>query len=152
MEASPKPGFRLRPRFSLRMLLMLTTCVALFCWWRQRPAVIADKFIDAVKARDYAAADALFQRPQTGFVEEFMRRDDRNRITVTREPQTAGDWLKGVCRMSVALEDFSGLGASIVIHFTSDATGVRNFGFHTTTSSSMQLTPAPQYRQRIELD
>jgi hypothetical protein len=147
----PETARRFRPRFSLRMLLVLTVFVALFCWWRQRPAAFADRFNQAIEAKHYAAADALFKNPDQPFVVAFMKRDARNRITAKRERQSPGDWLKGDCRMTIALEDFSGAGATIVIKLATDAWGMRNFGFEQVTNS-VQVFPAPLPGQAFERD
>ncbi|HEX3601894.1 MAG TPA: hypothetical protein VHU84_17205 [Lacipirellulaceae bacterium] len=50
----------MRPRFSLRTLLVLTTLLALFCYfWVIMPTQTAQQFVHAVNAEDYAIADRL---------------------------------------------------------------------------------------------
>ena len=53
---------QLRPRFSLRTLLVLTVILAAACyWWIARPTMIANRFIAAIdQGHDYTAADAWF--------------------------------------------------------------------------------------------
>jgi hypothetical protein len=47
-------------RFSLRTLLILTALAAAGCYWFARPMVVAYRFVRAIDAEDYAAADAQF--------------------------------------------------------------------------------------------
>src|SRR3954470_18705017 len=50
----------MRPRFSLRTLLIFTTALAFFCYyWVIRPTQNAKQFVRAVNAEDYTTADQL---------------------------------------------------------------------------------------------
>ncbi len=50
----------MRPRFSLRTLLILTTALALFCYyWVIMPTRTAKQFVHAINSEDYATADKL---------------------------------------------------------------------------------------------
>ena len=50
----------MRPRFSLRTLLIITTLIALCCYyWVIRPTQTAKQFVRAVNSEDYATADKL---------------------------------------------------------------------------------------------
>jgi hypothetical protein len=56
----------MRPRFSLRWFLFGIAVLAAVCYVLPvRPTVIADQFVAAVNARDYAAAQSLFRNPIT---------------------------------------------------------------------------------------
>jgi hypothetical protein len=48
-----------RPRISLRGLLILTALLAAFCYWRDRPRQVANRFVAAIEAGDYRAAEAI---------------------------------------------------------------------------------------------
>jgi hypothetical protein len=51
----------MRPRFSLRRLLLFTALVAAACyWWIARPTNTAKRFVAAVNCGDFAAAQTLF--------------------------------------------------------------------------------------------
>ena len=111
-------------RFSLRTLLILVTCAAVLCWWRDRPRQIADRFIGAVEAEQYETADSLFASSDNRVIKLFMSRDERNQIHAERQPQSAGDWLSGECRIAVRMEDYKGLGASLRVDTYATAEGV----------------------------
>jgi hypothetical protein len=50
----------MRPRFSLRWLLLLTALVAAVCyWWIARPTNVANRFAAAIDSADYAAAQGM---------------------------------------------------------------------------------------------
>jgi hypothetical protein len=51
----------MRPRFSLRTLLILTTLAALGCGWLVIPSLRADRFIAAILRDDLEAADNMFR-------------------------------------------------------------------------------------------
>jgi hypothetical protein len=62
----------MRPRFSIRALLILTTLVAAACgWWVAAPTIVAHRFSRAIKSQDYAAADALCARPEDAFISDL---------------------------------------------------------------------------------
>ena len=42
----------MKPRISLRGLLIFTAIVATFCYWRDRPRQIANRFVAAIEAGD----------------------------------------------------------------------------------------------------
>ena len=51
----------MRPRFSLRMMLILTAVTACFYfYWFVMPGATARRFVDSIGAENYQAADALF--------------------------------------------------------------------------------------------
>jgi hypothetical protein len=51
----------IRFRFSLRVLLTVTTFFAGFCYyWIVMPGATAKRFVDSIAAEDYKAADGLF--------------------------------------------------------------------------------------------
>ena len=53
----------MRPRFSLRTLLIFTAFFAGFCYfWIVMPSVTAKHFVDAINAEDYVAADMFFAK------------------------------------------------------------------------------------------
>jgi hypothetical protein len=59
----------MRPRFSLRWLLILTALVAVACyWWTARPTILANRFRNRIAAQDFAAADRLCRDPNRRFV------------------------------------------------------------------------------------
>jgi hypothetical protein len=59
----------MRPRFTIRALLMLMAVVAFACyWWIGRPTIIAQQFAAAMARGDAAAADALCLDPNRRFV------------------------------------------------------------------------------------
>jgi hypothetical protein len=50
----------MRPRFSLRFVLLLAACVSLVCYWLfVHPTVIADRFARAIESKDYNLAESM---------------------------------------------------------------------------------------------
>jgi len=135
-------------RFSLRALLVVVTLAVAFCVWRERPRRMANRFVEAVKAAHYQAADELCAGGVHAFVVRFMERDNRNQITAERQRQTPGEWLKGECRVAVNLEDFSGLGASISRQMTATSWGIER---HTAGEfiATIKYAPDPIMHQDI---
>lgn len=113
-------------RFSLRKLLLLTACLAAFCYWRDRPRQIADRFVAAVDARDRGLTDSLFVSGTQGpWVFEFGGPDGE--YAAVRETQSPLEWLKGQCRVVVEIKQknwqFHG-----VVSFLVTAQGVEVYG------------------------
>jgi hypothetical protein len=51
----------MRPRFSIRKLLVLTGLLAAACyWWVARPTIVAEQFVSAVNSNDQVAAKAMY--------------------------------------------------------------------------------------------
>jgi len=111
-------------RFSLRTMLILTACAALFCWWRDQPRRIANQFVAAVENGQYDVADSFFSDGTHPFMVRVIEGDDRNRIDAKRQVQTPGEWLRGDCLVEVRVEDFRGLGATITLNVTATASGI----------------------------
>jgi hypothetical protein len=51
----------MKPRFTIRVLLILTACLAAFCYWRDRPRQIANQFVAAIESGDYKLAESMFK-------------------------------------------------------------------------------------------
>jgi hypothetical protein len=87
---------------------VLVTLIGFFTYWQSRPAQLADRFVAAIVAGDYAAADRMFHTPQKHKLAAWMKKSYRIDITARREPASLLDWIKGVSRVSVVVEDRSG--------------------------------------------
>jgi hypothetical protein len=82
----------MKRRISLRGLLLLTVCLATFCYWRDRPRQIANRFVAAIEAGDYELAESIFADDGLGLTDEqsiFTGWEARNL------GQSAGEWLRG---------------------------------------------------------
>jgi hypothetical protein len=95
-------------RFSIRTMLVLVAAIGFVAFWQSRPAQVADRFVAAIEAGDYAAADGMFRRRQQHRFAEWMKKSYRMEITARREPPTLLDWFKGVSRVTVVIDDYSG--------------------------------------------
>jgi hypothetical protein len=62
-----------RIRFSLRFAFAVTTIVACGCYWLMLPTINAQRFVAAVRANDYEAADSFFLRADDRF---FVQRNE----------------------------------------------------------------------------
>lgn len=96
-----------RPRFSVKAALLFTAAVAGICYWRSRPAVIAQGFVDAINKSDYAAADALFAQDKFQFVVRHQQKHPKNKISASRSRQSLTDWLEGKCTVNVFMDIWS---------------------------------------------
>ncbi len=115
-------------RFSLRTMLILMTCAAALCWWRDRPRRMADQFVDAIEAGDFEAAKAMIVDRQREVIACFLERDVRNRILDgERETQSSWEWINGQCRVAVTFLDFEGLGGSITVLMMATNEGIREW-------------------------
>lgn len=111
-------------RFSLRTMMILVTCAAALCWWRDRPRRIAHCFADAVNGGQYGDAEELIVDADQQAFAKFMRREARNEATATVRRQTSHEWLRGECQVAISLEDFAGLGATLQMHAVATTNGV----------------------------
>jgi hypothetical protein len=115
-------------RFSLRTLLILMTFAAALCWWRDRPRRLADRFVDAIEAGNFEAANSMIVDRQWEVFAAFLKRDERNRILdAARETQTSREWINGQCRVAVTFLDFEGLGGSITVLMMATNEGIREW-------------------------
>jgi hypothetical protein len=63
---SPLNTALMRPRFSLRWLLIFTAAVAVACyWWIARPTITANRFAAAVEQGEFAAAESMASDSET---------------------------------------------------------------------------------------
>jgi hypothetical protein len=87
-----------RPRFSLRGLLLLTACLAVFITVWDRPRRIASRFAAAIEAGDRATADAIYKHGNFSVI-DFAQ--DGSKFDSHRARQSIGDWLLGRCRVVI---------------------------------------------------
>jgi hypothetical protein len=63
----------MRPRFSLRWLLLLTAAIAVACYgWITRPTIVANRFTKSLESRNFGAADRLCVDPNRHFVRRAL--------------------------------------------------------------------------------
>jgi hypothetical protein len=96
----------MKPRFSLRTLLVVITIVALLAWWQTSPARLADRLVSYIETGRYAEAEILLGKKNT--ITGKMNRTARREISAAREPATWVDWLKGVSRVRLVIVDSGG--------------------------------------------
>lgn len=98
----------MRLRISLRGLLVLTACVAVACWWLDRPRQVMDRFVAAVEAGDYNAVRSMIDvdhaSPRIRLPDEFADQGPRlpYKWGISRREPTILDWLQGRRRISVS--------------------------------------------------
>ena len=93
---------RLRLRFSLRTLFLLTTLVAGLCLLFLLPTFNAKNLLKAIDAEDYAAADKLFSDPHDRFLADWFENRWGMRTTAQLLPFTFGQFCHN--RREVLLE------------------------------------------------
>jgi len=82
-------------RFSLARLFLLMTLVCCFIFWRSKPSMLADKFVQAVESSQYSDADLLFNTPKDTFLGEWTARHQPTSVKVAFEKQSIVEWLSG---------------------------------------------------------
>ncbi|MAT70822.1 MAG: hypothetical protein CMJ58_15005 [Planctomycetaceae bacterium] len=101
----------MKPRFSLKLLLMAVTATALFCYWRTRPAAISHRFVEAAAKGDYATADQLLITPSMRKLDQWERENREIRVWLHPQKQTVLDWLAGRMSGQIVVEgDINGPG------------------------------------------
>ena len=73
-------------------MLILTAGLAAFCYWRDRPRQVANRFVAAIEAGDYAAAEAMFGGDRVGIANPPTEMSEWEVIQVV---PSAVDWLCG---------------------------------------------------------
>ena len=119
------------PRFSLRGLLILTVAVAGFCYWRDRPRQMAQRFVVAMKAEDYVTAEEMMGR--SGGVRAI-----NTKWHVALGEQSLGDWLRG--RYPLRAEATFGLNFYGTAPLEATATGIKYRGVWESPDASFRLT------------
>jgi hypothetical protein len=90
----------MRPRFSLRTLLVLTALAAAACWWWvARPTIVAERFAAAVNRGTYAAAGELFCEPTSLELGQYASPESRFLLSAKLHPRTTQDLLRGRWRL-----------------------------------------------------
>ena len=94
----------MRPRFSLRTLLALTTALALFCYyWVIMPTRTAQKFLDAVKSSDFVTADECFRDSKDRYYAKLHAEYWTFKLQVNLEQRSLSEFLRGERRVSYQL-------------------------------------------------
>jgi hypothetical protein len=95
-------------RFSVRRLLLLTACVAVICWWLDRPRQLANAFAAAVEAGDYELARSMIDPDHAKFIrlpsEQVVERPNQPPHTwgLWQPEPSLLDWFRGRRRIIVA--------------------------------------------------
>jgi hypothetical protein len=93
----------MRPRFTLRALFVLTTIVALGCWWLVLPSLSAQRFVRAINSADYQQADACFQKGADRFLEKWNDEHWQFAASAELESWTFREVLRGQRRVQLHL-------------------------------------------------
>ena len=94
----------MRPRFSLRTLLTLTTAFALFCYyWVIMPTRTAQRFLDAVKSNDFVTADECFRDAKDRNYAKLDGEYWAFKLQANLEQRSLAEFLRGERRISYQL-------------------------------------------------
>jgi hypothetical protein len=86
----------MRFRFSLRTFLVLVALLAAFCYfWFVMPTRTANRFIEAVQAKEYDAADLMFRAPDSRFIASSAEKYWAFEATAERLPISLHQLLTG---------------------------------------------------------
>ena len=99
----------MRPRFSIRTLLVLTALAAAACyWWISAPTQVALRFKQAVESADYRSANAMFLEANKSVRDMFTRDPDTTSavpaagLTVRVLPRSWTDLVRRERRLAVS--------------------------------------------------
>jgi hypothetical protein len=124
----------MRPRFSLRGLLLLTACLAALLYWFSRPLQVANHFVAAIEAGDHKAAEAMFTTDDRELTNLSQSVPGWAALPITR---SARDWFAG--RYFIRLAGIEG-GKSVVCYVKATAAGMEPAGKWYVAARAM---PAP---------
>jgi hypothetical protein len=93
----------MRPRFSLRALFVLTTIVALGCYWLILPSLSAQRFVRAINSADYRQADACFQEGDYRFLVKWNEEFWQFTSSADLEPWSFRDVVRGQRQVNLHL-------------------------------------------------
>lgn len=89
-------------RYSLRTLFMMMTAVAAGCYWMVLPTINAQRFVQAIQERNYAAAERIFISKSEAFPGSFKQyRHFKSWPTIA--PMTLSDIWRGERRIGVGI-------------------------------------------------
>ena len=99
----PDGDMEMRLRFSIRALFVLTTIVALGCWWLVIPSLSAQRFVQAINSADYQQADACFRKSDDRFIAKWNDEHWQFAASAELEPWTFREILCGQRRVQLHL-------------------------------------------------
>lgn len=111
----------MKPRFSVRALLIAVFCLGFLCWWHDRPRRVARKLQEAVVEGRYEAADSMIAAPGHRVLDRLTK-TGRNSIESKGIIQTPSQWLRGECGVMLEVSDSQRV--FLTMHAVADAHGV----------------------------
>ena len=112
-------------RYSVRACLVVTCVVASLCYWRVRPGMVANRFVNSLAAKDYTRANRMLdERMSLDLVYWATNGKDMSARATFDEP-TFSDWVLGQRRGQLFASvtfDRTVIGRSAILMAT--ATGV----------------------------
>ena len=94
----------MRVRISIRGLFIITALMAAFCYWRDRPRQMANRFVRAIEARDQAALDRLVTGDSRTEDMFSLLGNAATDALALREVHTFFDWIKGERRLVFVID------------------------------------------------
>jgi hypothetical protein len=142
----------MRPRFTIRTLLILTAIVAVGCWWFVRPTMLAGQFMRVFESEDYAAADRLIGNPKRAVQSKFDDFHQLGRFNSAHCALVPPKWVDLLCgrriiRLSVCYVDtrpFAPAGDEVEPASTRRHTVDVNFMDHRIVATPLGLSIQPE--------
>jgi hypothetical protein len=98
----------MRLRFSLFALFLLTTLVAIVCYWFALPTINARKFVTAIEAKNFDSADRMFIQPQHQFIAKLMKDRPVQYMQASWRAQTLKELFLRTCEVTLTDYGFHG--------------------------------------------
>jgi hypothetical protein len=115
----------MRPRFSLRWLLIVTALIAATCyWWIARPTIVAERFVRAFKDDDLAAIDSVWNDQASGGT-PFSQFREFGALQIELAPRSAADLWRGERRLTLNGRKIGPISESHTWTLVASNTGVR---------------------------
>ena len=128
----------MRPRFSLRLMMVAMTFSAIASYWLfVRPNSVAQQFVDLVRAKEYREAELLCGDSTHSFLVDQVDSFGECEVEATLFPRRWSDLVRLQQRMSVTVRNLK------AIHGTNDYVAMRGY----MTAGPMFINPPNMYTE-----
>lgn len=113
-------------------MLILMTCAAALCCWRDRPRQNAERLVALISQQRYSGADAMFIEPTDAIFEALgASRIYHATIEAQRFTPTTSQWFRGICPLAIRIRGVPVVGMDTdqtVLLIVATSHGIRQSG------------------------